>query len=62
VREALQLVRHPVEVVALEPGGLSAVLFEAWRSQSSSQDVEYRPSEEHVVLQLYTSGTSAGGS
>ncbi|SIO48758.1 long-chain acyl-CoA synthetase [Burkholderia sp. GAS332] len=58
VREALQLVRHPVEVVALEPGGLSSVLFEAWRSQGNPHDVEFRPSEEDVVLQLYTSGTT----
>jgi acyl-CoA synthetase (AMP-forming)/AMP-acid ligase II len=58
VQEALRLLKRPIEVIALESTSASWPLFESWRSRGESREVDFRASEEDVVLQLYTSGTT----
>ncbi|MGF6601324.1 acyl-CoA synthetase (AMP-forming)/AMP-acid ligase II [Paraburkholderia sp. GAS448] len=58
VQQAVRLLKQPVDAIALEPGGAWSELYENWRSEGNPRDVEFRPDEEDVVLQLYTSGTT----
>jgi long-chain acyl-CoA synthetase len=58
VREAVRLLNRPIEVIALESTDGSVEPFETWRNRGEPREVDFRPSEEDVVLQLYTSGTT----
>ncbi|WP_268959180.1 AMP-binding protein [Paraburkholderia elongata] len=56
--EVPRLFSRSAKVIALEPGGASSEHFESWRSKGDPIDVDWRPTEENVVLQFHTSGTT----
>jgi long-chain acyl-CoA synthetase len=58
VQEVQRLLNRTVKEIALEPGGVSSEDFESWRSKGDPLGVDCHPSDEDVVLQFYTSGTT----